>query len=155
MPSRFTRGKIIVAVGFAWLATCVLASEVLAQPGFGGRGGPGRMMGGMRALDLTDEQHNEIRRITERYREAGGVQREEFRAARRALRDATTTDAVNESEIRAAAAQLAVLEADAAVQRAYRHAEIMQVLTPDQRAELEELRAEREARRGSRGGPQP
>ena len=31
--------------------------------------------------------------------------------------------------------------ADAAVQRAYRHAEIMQVLTPDQRAELEALRA--------------
>ena len=51
-------------------------------------------------------------------------------------------DVVNESTIRGLAAQIAPLEADAAVQRAYANAAVLQVLTPDQRAELRELQAE-------------
>ena len=148
MPNRLTRGKMITAVGIVWLATCVLATEVLAQPPGGRGGGPGQMMAGMRALDLTDEQHNEIRHIAERYRESDGTQREQHRAARAALREATTADVVSESTIRALAAEVALFEADAAVRRAYMHAEMLQVLTPDQRAQLQELRAEREERRG-------
>ena len=151
MPDRLKRGKMIAVVGVVWLATCVLATEVLAQPAFGGRGGGrGGMMHGMRALDLTDEQHTEIRHIAERYREPDGTQREQHRAAREALREATTADVVSESTIRALAAEVALFEADAAVQRAYMHAEILQVLTPDQRAQLQELRSEREARGGPR-----
>lgn len=155
MPDRGKKRKIIVTVGVVSLAICALASEVLAQPGFDRRSGPGRMMGVMRNLDLTDEQHNQIRRIAERYHESGSAQRKALRQARQALRHAAMTDAVNESEIRDAASPLASLEADVAVQRAYMHAEILQVLTPDQRAELKVLRAEREARRGSFRGPKP
>jgi Spy/CpxP family protein refolding chaperone len=79
-------------------------------------------------------------RVREQYRdEALG---EQIRAAKRALREAVTADVVNEGAIRGLAAQVAPLEAEALIQRAYAHAAVLQVLTPEQRAELNEIQAE-------------
>ena len=77
---------------------------------------------------------------------------EQLGAARSALREAVTDDVVNESLIRAQAAHVANLEADAAVQRAHVNVQILQLLTPDQRAELQELRTEAQERIGERLG---
>ena len=93
-------------------------------------------------LSLTDAQRDEIRQITETSRDAGAPLHEQLRAARQALNDAITDEVVNESTIRALSAQIAPLEAEAAVQRAHTHSAVLMVLTPDQRDELETLREE-------------
>ena len=101
-------------------------------------------------MNLTDAQREAIRAIAEQNRSEGRAMAEQLGAARASLNEAVMADVVNESTIRARAADLARLEADAAVQRAYVNAEIWQVLTPDQRAELRQLQAEAEERRGER-----
>ena len=142
-------------------ATLALVPALFAQPAFGDgsfmRGGPRGMVAGLRALDLEDAQRDRIREIAEQNREAGAAMAQQLQAARSALDEVVATDVVNESAIRARAAELATLEADAAVQRAYVTAQVLQVLTPEQRAEWRELRAnakerasERRVRQGQR-----
>ena len=129
------------------LAALVLAPAVLAQPGPGGSdgrlrgGGPRAIVAGLRALDVSETQREQIREVAEQHQEAGAALFDRLRAARAALNDAVTAGVVNESTIRARAADVAMLEADAAVQRAHAHAQIWQILTPDQQAELREIRA--------------
>jgi len=131
------------------LATALaVATPLYAQPGpsgFRGRfagDGPGAMGHIFQQLSLTDAQRDEIRQITETSRDAGAPLHEQLRAARQALNDAITDEVVNESTIRALSAQIAPLEAEAAVQRAHTHSAVLMVLTPDQRDELETLREE-------------
>lgn len=129
-------------------ATLIFGTQLAAQHGPGGadgrfgRGPGGGLVRGLQELSLSDAQRAEIRTIIESSRESGMPLREQLRETRRALRDAVTSDTVNESEIRALAAQMAPLEAEAAVQRARTHSAMMAVLTPDQRDELHALREE-------------
>ena len=141
-------------------ATLALAPAMLAQPAPGGPDGPGMLMRagprgmvpGLRALDLEEAQRDRIREIVEQNRDAGATMAQQLQAVRAALNEVVVTEVVNESLIRARAAELATLEADAAVQRAYVTAQVLQVLTPDQRAEWRELRANaKERASGQRG----
>ena len=139
-------------------ATLALAPAMLAQPAPGGpdgssmRGGPRGMLPGLRALGLEDAQRDRIREIAEQNRDAGATMVQQLQAARTALNEVVVAEVVNESAIRARAAELATLEADAAVQRAYVTAQVLQVLTPDQRAEWRELRADAKDRASERRG---
>ena len=148
----------IIAVAAVLVTALIFTAAVQAQPGSrspGGRfmgDGPLRMLPGLRNLDLTDDQREVIRDIAEQNRDKGSTMVEQLGAARSALREAVTDDVVNESLIRARAAHVANLEADAAVQRAHVNAQILQLLTPDQRAELQELRTEAQERIGERLG---
>ena len=130
---------VVVCVGV------LLATTVHAQPGFRGpdgpRGGP-RGMPGLRDLDLSQTQNDTIRGIVEQNRETGQGMGEQAGAARMALNEAVLSESFNESNVRTLAGQLAALEADAAVQRAYVSSQIWQVLTSDQKAELRELQAD-------------
>ena len=65
-----------------------------------------------------------------------------LREVRQALQEAVTADVVNESVIRALAAQLATVEGDAAIQRAYLHAQLWQLLTAEQQATAKAFEAE-------------
>ena len=140
------------------LAALMSMSEVHAQPGV--RSPDGRFMGGgqrgmrpgLSELDLSDDQRAAIRSIAEQNRSEGSAMAEQLGAARASLNEAVMVDVVNESTIRARAADVARLEADAAVQRAHVNAQIWQVLTPDQRAELRQLQAEATERLGERRG---
>lgn len=135
-------------IGLALAAILALTTTSYAQPGPGGfRGrfmedGPGGMARGLQELSLSDTQRDEIRDIADTSRDTGAPLREQLRAARRALHTAITDEVVNESAIRALSAQIAPLEAEAAVQKAHTHSAILMVLTPDQRAELQTLREE-------------
>ena len=115
-------------------------------------GGLRGMLPGLRDLDLSDAQREAIRNIAEQNRSEGSGMAEQLGPARAFLHEAVMADVVNESTIRARAADVARLEADAAVQRAYVNAQIWQVLTPDQRAELRQLQAEATERMGERRG---
>jgi len=118
-------------------------------------------MPGLRDLDLSETQQDTIRGIGEQNRETGQAMAEQVGAARMALNETVLSESFNEGNVRTLAAQLAALEADAAVQRAYVSSQIWQVLTSGQKAELRELqtdameqrmeqRGEGRARRGRR-----
>jgi Spy/CpxP family protein refolding chaperone len=69
------------------------------------------------------------------------------RAAHEALQAAVTAETFDEGTIRARHAEASAIEADMAVARARLHADVLQILTPAQRAELKEQQAERQQRR--------
>ena len=148
--------KGIIAGVVVLFAALMLTSEMHAQPGSRGPdgrflgGGPRGMLPGLRDLDLTDAQREAFGDVAEQNRSEGRAMAEQLGAARAALNEAVMDDVVNESTIRARAADVASLEADAAVQRAYMNAQLWQILTPDQRAELRQLQAEAQERRGER-----
>ena len=149
MKTGRTRRMSLTAALFRVLAVFAANQAVEAQRSVGG--GPGGVLMGMRDLDLTDAQRDQIRGVVSEHRDTYAPFDERLREARRALNEAVMTDAVNESKIRALAAVAAPLEADAAVRRAELNASILQILTPDQRANLRSIRAEMQARFADRG----
>lgn len=153
----------------ALLGLLALAPAVLAQPGQRGdhhrgdgpgfhRGGGhhggghhgGGILHGLRGLDLTDTQKEEVRSILEASREDNADTRQALREARKALHEAVQATPFDEAGVRVAAATLADLEADQAVERARTFNAVYDVLTPEQRTELAELRAEADERRQER-----
>ncbi|HYP49712.1 MAG TPA: Spy/CpxP family protein refolding chaperone [Pyrinomonadaceae bacterium] len=106
----------------------------------GHRGGFG--MRGLRELNLTDAQREQIRSIMESKRanrEANQAQREELRQIVEAKRNGTIT-AEQESRLNAFRQQ----RREAARQL---HEQILAVLTPEQKAQLEQMKQERQKRR--------
>ena len=162
-----TRTKVLVSgVGLALAAVAVMATHAVhaaeAQRG-GGRGGHGAWMGGqrgsgpggllllpLRQLDLSDEQRDQVRTLIGEIREAARTNAREMRVAREAVAEAVTASAVDEERIRTLAAELGRLAGDAAVQRAQVYAAGWQILTPEQQARADEIRAAREERRARR-----
>jgi Spy/CpxP family protein refolding chaperone len=136
----------------------MFTSVIQAQPGF--RSPDGRRIGaglrgivfGLRDLDLTDVQREVIWDIAAKNRSEGRAMAEQLVAARAALNEVVMDDVVNESIIRARASDVASLEAEGAVYRAHLRAQIRQVLTPDQRAELRQRQDEVSHRVGERRG---
>jgi protein CpxP len=121
------------------------------QPRFGrmhrGSGGFGLAL---RQLDLTDAQREQVQSIFQQNRDEMRAAGEKLRAARRGLHDAASAGTVDEAAIRTAAETLANAEAEAAISRARVHAQVWQILTPEQQAKAKELRQQREQRRKER-----
>jgi len=167
MEKHVTRKQVlgaVVAVGlamavaqgaFAWLGEPASAEEETAaavetqQRGFrpGLRGGPARAgLLPLRRLDLSNAQEERIDQIRDEAREAAAEAREPMRDARRELRAAMHGESVEEGRIRELAATVASLEADALVRRVRLRADILEVLTAEQREELHELQERRQER---------
>ena len=116
-----------------------------------GPGGPeGPLMGEFlreaRALNLTDAQKNQLRSIAEARQAEAQATGQRVQAARQALNAAITSTTLNEGAVRQAAADLATVEADAAVLRSRVYHEALAVLTGEQQAQLTQMRAQRQAR---------
>ncbi len=154
--SRYTR---IEFLGLALSGALLLASTTLAQQegrrrggehgfrgegmGLIGQGGPMSQLRMLRELDLTNDQRQQVRALFEKV-EATGVP-ERLREARESLRDAIESGA-DEASLRQQASQLGAFEGDAAVEWARVHARIQEILTADQRKELEQLKQQAEER---------
>ena len=158
--------RSFVAAMLAAVFVTGITVSVLAQPqgGPGGpqhgmrRGGPGGVpMGGpggigfpgLRQLELSDTQREQIRTITQSHRDEMRQIAERTREAQRALHAATDGSAVNEADIRAKSTALAAALGDRAILRAKINAEIVGVLTAEQQQKLTELRTQREQRRNA------
>ena len=152
-------------IALCGLALLFGALPSLAQPpghghmhGHGRGGGPGGMDGhrlehlALR-LELSDGQRAELRQAFEARFEAGAETRRALFEARQELRRQIHADGFDEEAVRQAAAAVAALEADAAVDRARQAQKLRQILTPDQVAELERMRDERGERRFGKRGP--
>jgi Spy/CpxP family protein refolding chaperone len=119
--------------------------------GFGrGPGGPFGMLGelgrGLRQLELTDSQREQLRGVMQshqtEFREIG----DRLRTAHEALNTAVAAETSDETTIRARSADVAAIQADAAVLRARVHQEVFSLLTAEQQAKAKELKAQGEAR---------
>jgi periplasmic protein CpxP/Spy len=114
--------------------------------GVRGPGGPGGAGLPLAQLNLTDAQREQIRSITEQRPDQGQQLQERLRAAVDAQRKAVETLPVNEGAIRAAAQELALAEAEVAIQRAHTRADVFAILTPEQQEQVKTLQDHRGAR---------
>ena len=83
-------------------------------------------------LDLSEQQREQIRAVHEVYREDVELLGQTMRVARHNLDDQTRGESFDETAIRAAAEQVAAVQADLAVLRARIHSDAHQILNPDQ-----------------------
>jgi len=132
----------------------MVAGSAWAQPGQGRHGfdrGPGHKVAHLfEALDLTEAQKEQVHELFSERREEGKAAREALRTARMSLKEAIHGESLDEGAIRSAAAQVASLEADQAVARAETFQAVRQILTPEQQAQLEEMKTKRMERRSER-----
>jgi Spy/CpxP family protein refolding chaperone len=88
-------------------------------------------------LGLTDAQKAQMKTIAQSHKDEWKALAERARTARQSLRAAETADTIDDAAIRQRTADLSAVQADMAVARAHARAEFMQVLTPDQKTQLE------------------
>jgi protein CpxP len=147
--------KIVVTAGIvAVMAGGAVAIFAQGAPGRGagalGPGGPGGR--GFAAgfalgqLDLSDAQKQQVRDIMQRHRQQSQPVMDRLQQAMQAQRAAINAVPVNEAAVRQAAAALAAVEADMAVDQARMHADIFSILTVEQQEKAKQLEAQGQAR---------
>lgn len=123
-----------------------------------GRSGRGQeMQGGMhgmmfRGLNLTDDQKSKIKQISESFRERTQPLRQELQTKRQALRQADAGGTFNEAAATQTLTETAGLEAKLMGERFKMRQEMLSVLTPEQKTQLEQKRADFKARGAERRG---
>jgi len=105
----------------------------------------------LRGLDLTDAQRDQIFQIHYAQMPEMRAQRKAAHAARKELRDLALAPEYDAAKAKAAADNYAKASAQLALMRVDSMRKVLEVLTPEQRKQLEERRAQWQARRGSRG----
>lgn len=122
----------------------------------GRRGHKGHGMGGMRAggffrqLNLTEDQKAKIKTIRENFAQTNKPLREQLRTKRQELRQANEGGTFNEALATQKLTEIAPLEAKLMAERARLHQEMLSVLTAEQKAQLEQSKAQFKTRRGER-----
>lgn len=117
-------------------------------PGFG-RGRQGRRGQIMEALDLSQEQKNELQSIRNQYQPRIQDKQKTLFEARQSLREMMIDDTAS-SEVRRQHQQVQTLRQDMSDLRFESMLKMRNVLTPDQREEFAELMQERRRDRGFR-----
>jgi periplasmic protein CpxP/Spy len=116
----------------------------------------GRSWGGMREggffrqLNLTEDQKAKMKQIHESFAERNKPLREQLRAKRQELRQASEGGTFNEALATQKLTEMASLEAKLMGERFKLHQETLSVLTPEQKAQLEQSKAQFKGRRGMR-----
>lgn len=93
-----------------------------------------------RALNLTDDQKTRIKAVLKSHASEIETQLRASAAARQALNDAVLAQPVDETAIRAAAAQVGQVHADGAVLFARIRTEVQPILTEEQGARIQKFR---------------
>jgi Spy/CpxP family protein refolding chaperone len=121
----------------------------------GGRGKHrGQGWGGMHRgdffgqLNLTEDQKGKIKQIRESFAERNKPLREQLHAKRQELRQASEGGTFNEALATQKLTEMASLEAKLMGERQKLHQETLSVLTAEQKAQLEQSKAQFKARRG-------
>lgn len=116
----------------------------------GGRHGRrGGHMGGMmfRGIELTDAQKASLKQIRQSFGERTKSLREQLHAKRQELRQAESGGAFNESLAAQKLAEVAPIQAKLMAEQARMRQESLAVLTPEQKTQMEQRRAEFKAKR--------
>jgi periplasmic protein CpxP/Spy len=119
--------------------------------GWGGERG-GRMHGMMfGGLNLTDDQKAKMKQIGQSFRERTQPLREQLRAKRQELRQANEGGTFNEALATQKLQDSASLQAKLMGEQFRMRQEMLSVLTPEQKTQLEQKRAEFKAKRANHG----
>src|SRR5688572_14711141 len=124
--------------------------------GWGKRGGRGERFGGMqrglfRGITLTEDQKAKMKQISQSFRERTKSMHRELRAKRQELRQATDGGTFNESLATQKLQESATLQAKLMSEQFKMRQEMQSLLTSEQKAQIEQKRAEFKANRGKRG----
>ncbi len=114
------------------------------------------LMRALHQLDLSDEQKDALKALRESNKDAVQANREQVRDAKKALRDEMQAEQVNLDAVRTLAGDVGAVEVELAVFRASMKNQMMEILTEEQRAELQEMaqkRQERVEQWKAEGGP--
>lgn len=123
-----------------------------------GRGEHKRGFRGMRAggffrqLNLTEDQKAKMKQIRQSFAETNKPVREQLRAKRQELRQASEGGTFNEALATQKLTEMASLQAKLMDERFKLHQEMLSVLTAEQKAQLEQAKTQRKARRGEMRG---
>jgi len=147
-------GSIAVAQTVTTDQNTQQGSQVERHGGRGKHGGRGGWGGGMREggffrqLNLTEDQKAKMKQIHESFAERNKPLREQLRAKRQELRQASEGGTFNEALATQKLTEMASLEAKLMGERQKLHQEMLSVLTAEQKAQLEQSKAQFKARRG-------
>lgn len=118
------------------------------QHGFGGMQG-NRLFS---QLNLTEDQKTKVKQLHESFGERNKPLREELRAKRQELQQARQGDTFNESLATQKLTEIAAIEAKLMGEQFKLHQEMMTILTPEQKTQLEQAKAQFKAKRGNKPG---
>jgi protein CpxP len=118
--------------------------------GWGGRGGRGHGMM-LKGINLTDDQKAKLKQIGQSYHERTQALHQELRAKRQGLHQATEGGTFNEALATQVLTETAGLQAKLMGEHFKMRQEMLSVLTPEQKTQLEQKRAEFKARWAGRG----
>jgi len=145
--------KIVVTAGIvALMSGGAVALFAQGAPGRGaGPHAPGARRGfdagfALGQLNLSDAQKQQVRDITQRHRQQTQPTMQRLQEAMQAQRSAIDQVPVNEAAVRDAAAALAKVQADMAVEQARLHADIFNILTVEQQEKAKQLEQQAQAR---------
>ena len=117
-----------------------------------GRGGGGRRDGMFfRGINLTEDQKTRMQQIRSSFRERTQSLSQELRTKRQELRQASEGGTFNEVLATQKLTEMAGLQAKLMGERFKMRQEMLSVLTPEQKTQLEQKRAEFKAKRAERG----
>ena len=120
--------------------------------GRGFRGGRGGMRGMMfRGITLTDDQKAKMKEISQSFRTRTQSLREQLRAKRQELRQANGGGTFNEGLATQKLQESASLQAKLMGEQFKMRQEMLAILTPEQKAQIEQKRAEFKAKRANHG----
>ena len=112
----------------------------------------GAMM--FKGINLTDEQKAQMKQISQSFRERNKPLREQLRAKRQELRQAGEGGTFDEALATQKLTETAGLQAKLMGEQFKLRQEMLAVLTPEQKTQLEQKRAEFKAKRAERGARQ-
>jgi periplasmic protein CpxP/Spy len=159
---RFKTVAIASLSAIALAASIAVAQTVNQDPGaqqgqhmgrHGGRDGH-KGWGGMRdggffrQLNLTDDQKAKMKQIRDSFAQSNKPLRDQLRAKRQELRQASEGGTFNEALATQKLTEIAPLEAKLMASEHDLHQQMLSVLTTEQKAQLEQSRAQFKARRG-------
>jgi len=160
---RFKTFAIATLSAIALAASIAVAQTVTTDQGTqqgtrterrGGRGGHKGHDGGMREggffrqLNLTEDQKAKVKQISETFAQTNKPLRDQLRAKRQELRQANEGGTFNEALATQKLTEMASLEAKLMGEQHKLHQEMLSVLTAEQKAQLEQSRAQFKNRRG-------
>jgi Spy/CpxP family protein refolding chaperone len=146
---KMVRNKILALAGAAVLAPALLFAAAAAT--HANHGDFSQHLA--QKLGLSAEQTQQVQGVFANHKAELSAQMDRMKTAKSTLFDAVHADTFDEGTIRAAAANVAQVEADLAVSHAKMASEVRGFLTPDQQAKAKELMAnfrDRAQKRGDR-----
>lgn len=130
-------------------AAVLLAMAAAIAQGMHGHGGPGREFHHMlKQLDLTADQQAQVKAIWEKEKPAMQPLMQQMRQNHQSMKALEATGTFDEAKTRALATQNAQTMVEVQVAHARIKSEIVQILTPDQKAKLAQIEAQHESHMG-------